>query len=75
VASRWSSGYAPSLRGPASRPQTFTGPDGSTITIDKNGWPPAGPSVPPFFATAGYGLTTGFGSPHADRFVAPAAAP
>jgi len=54
-------------------PQTFTGtnPDGTTtsITIDNNAWPPAGPSVSPFFATPGYDLTTGFGSPHADAFV------
>ena len=60
-------------------PQTFTGtnPDGTTttITIDNNAWPPAGPSVPPFFATAGYDLTTGFGSPHADAFVTALAKP
>jgi hypothetical protein len=57
-------------------PQTFTGPapDGITITIDNNAWPPAGPSVPPFFATPGYDLTTGFASPRADRFVAGLAA-
>jgi subtilase family serine protease len=47
-------------------PQTFTGPDGTTITLDNNQWvDPA----PPFFATAGYDLTTGFGTPRADRFV------
>jgi subtilase family serine protease len=51
-------------------PQTFTGPDGTTITIDNNAWPPAGPGVPPYFATPGYDMTTGFGSPRADRFVA-----
>jgi hypothetical protein len=51
-------------------PQTFTGPDGTTITIDNNTWPPAGPGVPPYFATPGYDMTTGFGSPRADRFVA-----
>jgi subtilase family serine protease len=56
-------------------PQTFTGPDGTTITIDNNAWPPAGPSVPAFFATPGYDMTTGFGSPRADRFVAALAAP
>jgi subtilase family serine protease len=50
-------------------PQTFTGSDGTTITIDNNAWPPAGPGVPPYFATPGYDMTTGFGSPHADRFV------
>jgi subtilase family serine protease len=55
-------------------PQTFTGIDGTTITIDNNAWPPAGPSVPPEFATRGYDLTTGFGSPRADRFVAALAA-
>jgi subtilase family serine protease len=49
--------------------QTFTGSDGTTITIDNNAWPPAGPGVPPYFAMPGYDLTTGFGSPHADRFV------
>ncbi len=51
-------------------PQTFVGADGTTITIDNNAWPPAGPGVAPFFATPGYDLTTGFGSPHADAFVA-----
>jgi subtilase family serine protease len=48
-------------------PQTFTGPDGTTIVLDNNQWfDPA----PPYFATPGYDLTTGFGSPRADRFVA-----
>jgi subtilase family serine protease len=51
-------------------PQTFTGADGTSITIDNNAWPPAGPGVPPYFATPGYDMTTGFGSPRADRFVA-----
>ena len=51
-------------------PQTFTGSDGTSITIDNNAWPPAGPGVPPYFATSGYDMTTGFGSPRADRFVA-----
>jgi subtilase family serine protease len=47
-------------------PQTFTGPDGMTFTLDNNQWvDPA----PPYFATPGYDLTTGFGSPRADRFV------
>ncbi len=59
-------------------PQTFTGtnPDGTTttITIDNNAWPPAGPGVPPYFALPGYDLTTGFGSARADRFVAALAA-
>jgi len=52
-------------------PQTFTGPDGTTFTLDNNQWtdPP-----PPYFATPGYDLTTGFGSPRADRFVAGLAA-
>lgn len=56
--------------------QTFTGigPDATTITIDNNVWPPPGPSVPPFFATPGYDMTTGFGGPRADRFVAALAA-
>jgi subtilase family serine protease len=48
-------------------PQTFVGPDGTTITLDNNQWTDP---APPFFATPGYDLTTGFGSPHADRFVA-----
>jgi subtilase family serine protease len=47
-------------------PQTFTGPDGTTITLDNNQWTDP---APPFFATAGYDLTTGFGSPRADAFV------
>ena len=52
-------------------PQTFVGPDGTTLTLDNNQWfDPA----PPYFATAGYDLTTGFGSPRADRFVAALAA-
>lgn len=47
-------------------PQTFVGPDGTTFTLDNNQWfDPA----PPYFAIAGYDLTTGFGSPRADRFV------
>jgi len=48
-------------------PQTFIGPDGTTLKLDNNQWvDPA----PPYFATPGYDLTTGFGSPRADRFVA-----
>jgi hypothetical protein len=48
-------------------PQTFTGPDGTKLTLNNNEWvEPA----PPFFATPGYDMTTGFGSPRADRFVA-----
>jgi subtilase family serine protease len=52
-------------------PQTFVGPDGTTITLDNNQWTDP---APPFFATRGYDLTTGFGSPRADRFVAALAA-
>jgi subtilase family serine protease len=52
-------------------PQTFVGPDGTTITLDNNQWTTP---APPFFATPGYDLTTGFGSPRADRFVAALAA-
>jgi subtilase family serine protease len=48
-------------------PRTFTGPDGTTITLDNNQWTDP---APPYFATPGYDLTTGFGSPRADRFVA-----
>ena len=48
-------------------PQTFVGPDGTTITLDNNQW---FDPFPPYFALAGYDLTTGFGSPRADRFVA-----
>ncbi len=52
-------------------PQTFTGADGTTLTLDNNQWfDPA----PPYFATPGYDLTTGFGSPRADRFVGALAA-
>lgn len=48
-------------------PQTFMGPDGTTLTLNNNQWvDPA----PPFFATPGYDMTTGFGTPRADRFVA-----
>jgi hypothetical protein len=47
-------------------PQTFVGPDGTVFTLDNNQWfDPA----PPYFAKPGYDLTTGFGSPRADRFV------
>jgi subtilase family serine protease len=52
-------------------PQTFVGPDGTTITLNNNQWTTP---APPFFATSGYDLTTGFGSPRADRFVAALAA-
>lgn len=48
-------------------PQTFVGPDGTTFTLNNNQWTDP---APPYFATAGYDLTTGFGSPRADRFVA-----
>jgi subtilase family serine protease len=48
-------------------PQTFTGPDGTVVTLDNNQW--FGPP-PAYFATPGYDMTTGFGSPRADRFVA-----
>jgi len=47
-------------------PQTFVGPDGTTFTLNNNQW---FDPFPPYFATAGYDLTTGFGSPRADRFV------
>jgi subtilase family serine protease len=47
-------------------PQTFVGPDGTTFVLNNNQWfDPA----PPYFALTGYDLTTGFGSPRADRFV------
>jgi subtilase family serine protease len=47
-------------------PQTFVGPDGTSLTLNNNQWfDPA----PPYFALTGYDLTTGFGSPRADRFV------
>jgi len=52
-------------------PQTFVGPDGTTFTLDNNQW---FDPFPPYFAKAGYDLTTGFGSPRADRFVAALAA-
>jgi subtilase family serine protease len=52
-------------------PQTFTGPDGTTLVLDNNQW--TDPAAP-YFATPGYDLTTGFGSPRADRFVAALAA-
>ena len=48
-------------------PQTFTGPDGTKLVLDNNQWTDP---APPYFATPGYDLTTGFGSPRADRFVA-----
>jgi hypothetical protein len=52
-------------------PQTFVGPDGTTITLNNNQWfDPA----PPYFAAPGYDLTTGFGTPRADRFVTALAA-
>lgn len=48
-------------------PQTFIGADGTKLTLNNNQWvDPA----PPFFATPGYDMTTGFGTPRADRFVA-----
>ncbi len=47
-------------------PQTFTGPDGTTFTLDNNQWTDP---APPYYATPGYDLTTGFGSPRADSFV------
>lgn len=49
-------------------PHTF---GSAAITLDNNQWTTP---APPFFATAGYDLTTGFGSPRADRFVAALAA-
>jgi subtilase family serine protease len=52
-------------------PQTFTGPDGTQLVLDNNQWTDP---APPYFATPGYDLTTGFGSPRADRFVAALAA-
>lgn len=52
-------------------PHTFVGPDGTTITLDNNQWTDP---APPFFATRGYDMTTGFGSPRADRLVAALAA-
>ena len=52
-------------------PQTFVGPDGTTFTLDNNQWTDP---APPYFATPGYDMTTGFGSPRADRFVAALAA-
>ncbi len=48
-------------------PQTFVGPDGTTFTLNNNQWTDP---APPYFALTGYDLTTGFGSPRADRFVA-----
>jgi subtilase family serine protease len=48
-------------------PQTFVGPDGTVFTLDNNQWTDP---APPYFAKPGYDLTTGFGSPRADRFVA-----
>lgn len=47
-------------------PQTFVGPDGTTFVLNNNQWTDP---APPYFATAGYDMTTGFGSPRADRFV------
>jgi subtilase family serine protease len=46
-------------------PQTF-GTGSSAIILDNNQW--TDPAAP-YFALAGYDLTTGFGSPHADVFV------
>jgi subtilase family serine protease len=46
-------------------PHTF-GSGAGAITLDNNQWfDPAAP----YFATSGYDLTTGFGSPRADRFI------
>jgi subtilase family serine protease len=46
-------------------PQTF-GSGADAVTLDNNQWfDPAAP----YFATPGYDLTTGFGSPRADRFI------
>ena len=47
-------------------PHTFTGSDGTAITLDNNQWTDP---APPYFATPGYDLTTGFGSPRAVNFV------
>jgi subtilase family serine protease len=52
-------------------PQTFTGPDGTVFTLDNNQWTIPQPG---YKALTGYDLTTGFGSPRADRFVAALAA-
>jgi hypothetical protein len=46
-------------------PQTF-GSGASAVTLDNNQW--FDPALP-YFATRGYDLTTGFGSPRADRFI------
>jgi subtilase family serine protease len=51
-------------------PQTF-GSGSSALVLDNNQW--TDPAAP-YFATAGYDLTTGFGSPRADRFVTALAA-
>ncbi len=48
-------------------PQTFIGADGTVFTLNNNQWTDP---APPYFATPGYDMTTGFGSPRADRFVA-----
>jgi subtilase family serine protease len=47
-------------------PQTFVGPDGTTLTLANNQWTTP---APPYFATPGYDLTTGFGTPRVDRCV------
>jgi len=47
-------------------PQTFVGPDGTTLTLNNNQWTDP---APPYFALPGYDLTTGFGSPRTDIFV------
>src|SRR5260370_8749353 len=53
-------------------PQTFVGPDGTTLVLNNNQW-----TIPeaPYFALKGYDLTTGFGSPRAHRIAIALAAP
>jgi subtilase family serine protease len=48
-------------------PQTFVGPDGTVFTLSNNQW--TDPAAP-YFATTGYDLTTGFGTPRAVNFEA-----
>jgi subtilase family serine protease len=52
-------------------PQTFVGPDGTTLTLNNNQWTDP---APPYYALPGYDMTTGFGSPRANRFVGALAA-
>ncbi len=48
-------------------PQSFTGPDGTTTTLDNNQWTIPEPG---YKALTGYDLTTGFGTPRVPNFVA-----